>query len=77
MNKRKDIVPNDLKEYRVKAGLTQKHAALKINLSPGNQDRISKWQCRVATPSLDNLKKLCRIYNTILEELYPSETANI
>ena len=33
MNKRKDIVPNNLKEYRVKSGLTQKQVSEKLGFT--------------------------------------------
>lgn len=42
MNKRKDIVPNNLKEYRLKNGLTQQQAAVAIGVN--SAERICHWE---------------------------------
>jgi transcriptional regulator with XRE-family HTH domain len=68
MHTRKEIVPNNLKEFRVKAGLTQMAIATQLGLSQSKQDRISKWEHGVATPSLENVIKLCRVYKVSFEE---------
>lgn len=64
--------PNTLREHRLKLKLTQKEAATKLNLSPSNQDRISKWENGEAKPRIDNLLKLCKMYTTEAKELYPN-----
>lgn len=69
MNKRKDIVKNNLKEYRLKAGLTQVQAANKIGVN--NQERISHWEKGENVPNLCNLIKLCKVYNAEINVLYP------
>jgi transcriptional regulator with XRE-family HTH domain len=70
MNKRKDIIPNNLKEFRLKAGLTQKQVAEMLGLQC--EDRLSHWEKGIAMPNIINLMKLMKIYNTNLESLYSS-----
>ena len=62
---------NKLREIRRAKNMTQTDVAIKLNLSPNNQDRISKWENGEAKPSIDNLFKLCSIYQTTPQELYP------
>lgn len=62
--------PNNLKEYRLKAGLTQKQVSEKLGLQC--EDRISHWERGQAMPSVQNLIKLGSIYNTNIENLYTS-----
>ncbi len=69
MNKRKDIVPNNLKEYRLKAGLTQKQVAKLIGVN--NEERVCHWEKGNNVPTTFNLMKLCKIYNIKMEKLYP------
>ena len=64
-------IENKLKEIRKSKNLTQTEVACKLQLSPTNQDRISKWEHGEAKPSLDNLFKLCKVYNVSPQELYP------
>lgn len=68
MNKRKEIVPNNLREYRLKAGLTQKQVALKIGVN--NQERICHWEKGRNMPSATNLIKLCKLYKIELAKIY-------
>lgn len=69
MNTRKEIIPNNLKEYRLKVGLTQKQVAEMMGLKC--EDRISHWEKGYASPSVLNLLKLCEIYRISAGELYP------
>lgn len=71
MNKRKDIVPNNLKEYRLKARLTQKQVAEMLNMQC--EDRLSHWERGVATPSVKNLMKLCAVYKVKAEMIFTAE----
>jgi len=66
MNKRKDIVPNNLKEYRLKAGLTQKQVAEMLGMQC--EDRLSHWERGNAMPSLTNLLKLCQVYKISISQ---------
>ena len=52
MNKRKHIVPNNLKEYRLKAGLTQKQIAEMLGMQC--EDRLSDWERGSDMPSVKN-----------------------
>lgn len=67
MNKRKDVIPNNLKEYRVKARLTQKQVAEKLGVF---EERISHWEKGNNAPSIESLAKLCNIYSSTVEHLY-------
>lgn len=49
---------NNMKETRLKAGLTQDDLAEMLNVERGY---ISKWENRLANPSFDNLVRLYRI----------------
>lgn len=66
MNKRKNIVPNNLKEYRLKAGLTQKQVAEKLGMQC--EDRISHWEKGKAMPSVKNLLLLCQVYKISISQ---------
>lgn len=67
MNKRKDIAPNKLKDYRVKAGLTQKQVAEKLGMQC--EDRISHWEKGTALPNIKNLFKLSKIYKMPVKKI--------
>ena len=62
-------IPNKIKEYRIKAGLTQFDVMLKLGVK--STDRISKWERGSKYPSMLNLLKLARILNVQAPELYP------
>lgn len=51
MNRRKDIVKSNLKEYRLKAGLTQKRDAKVLGMQ--YEDRLSHWEKGQAMPSAE------------------------
>ena len=68
MNKRKEIVSNNLKEYRLKTGLTQKQVAQILGLQC--EDRLSHWEKGQAMPSIINLIKLAEIYSTDISSIY-------
>jgi transcriptional regulator with XRE-family HTH domain len=60
---------NKLKECRIKAGLTQFDAMLRLGFR--STDRISKWEKGTRLPSLVNLLRLAEIYQVSPKELYP------
>ncbi len=66
----KTPIKNNLKEYRLKAGMLQKDVAKRLNLV-ASQDRICHWEKGSAMPSVSNLFKLCRIYNANPLDIYP------
>lgn len=69
----KDIItkyPNTLREHRLKRNLKQKEVAKELGLG-NSDDRISHWERGQALPSIPNLFKLCRIYDTNPKDIYP------
>ena len=68
-------VPNNLREFRLKAGLRQIDVAEHLGFS--SSDRISHWENGQAYPSVPNLAKLCVLYGTSLQEIYPDLTIMI
>jgi transcriptional regulator with XRE-family HTH domain len=68
-NNSQNTITNKLKEYRIKAGLTQFDVMLKLGVR--STDRISKWERGRKYPSVVNLLKLAKIYNVHAIELYP------
>lgn len=72
MNKRKVHVPNNLKEYRVMAGLTQKQVAEMLGMQC--EDRLSHWETCQAMPSVVNLFRLSKLFKTLPTNLYPTIT---
>ncbi len=62
--------PNNLKYYRLKAGLTQKQVAEKLGLH-SSQDRISMWENGIAVPNILNLLMLCELYKMNPQKIYP------
>jgi transcriptional regulator with XRE-family HTH domain len=66
---------NKLKECRIKAGLTQFDAMLRLGFR--STDRISKWEKGTRLPNLINLFKLAEIYHVTPKELYPEITQTI
>ncbi len=70
MNTRKEIIPNNLKEYRLKVGLTQRELAKKLGFS--NEVSLCHWEQGKNIPNLINLFKLCRILNVSPIDLFPS-----
>lgn len=73
MNKRKEIVLNNLKEYRLKAGLTQKEVATMLGFA--TEERICHWEKGNNVPNLINLFKLSHIYRTTPFHLYEETLA--
>ncbi len=68
MNKRKEIIPNNLKEYRLKAGLTQKQVAQMLGVN--NEERVCHWEAGRNVPGALNLIKLGKLYKVNLLKLY-------
>lgn len=64
----KGRTPNRLKKFRIIHGYTQTSLAKKLRMKKTNL--ISEWEKGKIVPNLDNLLKLCVIYNTLIEELY-------
>ncbi len=60
---------NKLRELRVKKNLTQKQVAQYLHMQC--EDRLSHWEKGRAFPSIQNLSRLCKLYEAKAEELYP------
>lgn len=61
--------PNRLQTFRKSAGLKQQHVATLLGLN--NPTTLSEWENEKQMPNGTNLMKLCIIYDTIPQELYP------
>lgn len=60
--------PNKLKFFRLCKGYSQKKVARLLGLA--DTASLSRWEHGIATPSLMQLFRLSRIYNTLPHELY-------
>ena len=58
---------NNLKKYRLEAGLTQKQVAEKLGMQC--EDRISHWERGQAMPSVGNLIKLSTVFKISIDRL--------
>ena len=59
-----------IKEYRNKAGLTQRDLADQLHVT---YQAVSRWENDDAEPSINTLKELCVILNCSIEELFDME----
>lgn len=60
-------VGSKIKEYRTKAGLTQKELADELHVT---YQAVSRWENEDAEPSFDMLKDLCKILNCSTDDLF-------
>ena len=63
-----------IKEYRTKAGLTQKDLADELHIT---YQAISRWENDSAEPSFDMLKDLCKILNCSMDDLFEIDKPNV
>ena len=61
--------PNKLQLFRKSAGLNQQHVITLLGLN--NPTTLSEWENYRQMPNGTNLMKLCIIYNTTPQEIYP------
>ena len=59
--------PNRIREYRLKAGLTQRKLA---ELLGRGRDAVSAWERGVNLPSVPRLLRMAKILGTLAESLY-------
>jgi DNA-binding transcriptional regulator YiaG len=59
--------PNKIREYRLKAGLSQ--AKLASLLGRGN-DAVSSWERGLSLPNVPRLMRMAKILGTLAESLY-------
>jgi DNA-binding XRE family transcriptional regulator len=69
MHTRKEIVPNNLKEHRIRCGYTQKEVATILGFA--TEERICLWEKGKNIPNLINLLKLASLYRASPMQLYP------
>lgn len=74
MHKRKDIIPNNLKESRLKCGLTQKEVCEKFGFT--NEVALCHWEQGKNIPNLINLFRISRLYKTTPMKLYSTTWKN-
>ena len=75
-------IPTRLKELRIKNNYSQTYVAEQLNIS---RQAISRWENGNATPDLDNLILLTKLYNTSVDDIlgvqnensYPEETVTV
>ena len=75
-------IPAKLKELRTKNNYSQTYVAEQLNIS---RQAISRWENGNATPDLDNLILLAKLYNTSVDDIlgvqnensYPEETVTV
>lgn len=56
-----------IKELRLKAGLTQEQLADRMNM---NQSALSQWETGVSAPRADKLPELAKILGCTIDELF-------
>jgi len=66
---------NNLKMYRLKAGLRQVDVARLIGLDFA--DRLSRWENGLAMPNITNLFRLASLYKVPPQDLYQDLRQNV
>lgn len=61
-------VPNQIRQYRLKLGLTQRELAAKLAI---RLSTFSSWERGLTCPAVQPLFQLAKILNTLAESLYP------
>ena len=59
--------PNKIREYRLKAGLSQRKLA---GLLDRGRNAISAWECGRTLPNVPRLMRMAKILGTLAESLY-------
>jgi transcriptional regulator with XRE-family HTH domain len=59
--------PNTIREYRLKAGLSQRKLAAMLGRS---KDAVSSWERGLNLPSVPKLMRMAKILGTLAEALY-------
>jgi len=59
--------PNTIREYRLKAGLSQRTLA---GLLGRSRDAVSSWERGLSLPSVPLLMRMAKILETLAESLY-------
>ncbi len=67
-------IGSKIKEYRTKAGLTQKDLADQLHVT---YQAVSRWENDDAEPSFDMLKDMCNILNCSTDDLFEFEKQDV
>jgi transcriptional regulator with XRE-family HTH domain len=59
--------PNSIREYRLKAGLSQRKLAAMLGRG---KDAVSSWERGLTLPNVPRLMKMAKILGTLAETLY-------
>jgi len=59
--------PNKIREYRLKAGLSQRKLAASLGRG---KDAVSSWERGLTLPNVPRLLKMAKILGTLAESLY-------
>jgi len=59
--------PNRIREYRIKAGLSQRRLAETLGRG---RNAVSSWERGLTLPSVPRLLRMAKILNTLSEALY-------
>lgn len=59
--------PNRIREYRLKAGLTQRKLAQMLGRG---KDAVSSWERGLSLPSVPKLMRMAKVLGTLAEALY-------
>jgi len=59
--------PNRIREYRLKAGLTQRKLA---GVLGRGRDAVSSWERGLSLPSVPKLMRMAKVLGTLAEALY-------
>ena len=59
--------PNKIREYRLKAGLSQRKLASSLGRG---KDAVSSWERGLSLPNVPRLLKMAKVLGTLAESLY-------
>lgn len=59
--------PNKIREYRLKAGLSQRKLAALLGRG---KDAVSSWERGVSLPNVPRLMRMAKVLGTLAESLY-------
>ena len=59
--------PNKIREYRLKAGLSQRKLASSLGRG---KDAVSSWERGLSLPNVPRLMRMAKILGTLAESLY-------
>jgi DNA-binding XRE family transcriptional regulator len=70
-------MPNSLRLYRKRAGLTQEEVAQVLGLGKRGADSVMQWEKGYHFPNITNWFKLAALYDVMPEDLYKGLFKNL